>query len=75
MKHCRVEILVLLSRRPHSSTPTLEPVTRSKAFVWLERAAQERSNIMQFLKVHPFFDSLRSDPWFAQYLWRANFSP
>jgi TolB-like protein/tetratricopeptide (TPR) repeat protein len=46
-----------------------------QAFVWLERAAEERSNIMQFLKVHPFFDSLRGDPRFAEYLRRANFSP
>jgi tetratricopeptide (TPR) repeat protein len=46
-----------------------------QAFAWLERAAAERSNIMQFLKVHPFFDSLRGDPRFAQYLHRANFSP
>jgi len=46
-----------------------------QAFAWLERAAKERSNIMQFLKVHPFFDSLRGDPRFAQYLRRANLSP
>jgi TolB-like protein/tetratricopeptide (TPR) repeat protein len=46
-----------------------------QAFAWLERAADERSNIMQFLKVHPFFDSVRGDPRFAQYLRRANFSP
>lgn len=46
-----------------------------QAFVWLERAAEERSNIMQFLKVHPFFDSLRGDPRFAGYLRRVNFSP
>jgi TolB-like protein/Flp pilus assembly protein TadD len=46
-----------------------------KAFAWLERAAEERSNIMQFLKVHPFFDSLRGDPRFAAFLRRANFSP
>jgi TolB-like protein/tetratricopeptide (TPR) repeat protein len=46
-----------------------------QAFVWLERAAQERSNIMQYLKVHPFFDLLRGDPRFAQYFRRANFSP
>jgi TolB-like protein/Flp pilus assembly protein TadD len=45
------------------------------AFVWMERAAEERSNIMQFLKVHPFFDSLRGDPRFAGYLRRANFLP
>jgi tetratricopeptide (TPR) repeat protein len=46
-----------------------------QAFVWLERAAEERSNIMQYLKVHPFFDSLRGDPRFAEYLRRANFLP
>jgi tetratricopeptide (TPR) repeat protein len=44
-----------------------------QAFVWMEHAAEERSNIMQFLKVHPFFDSLRGDPRFADYLRRANF--
>jgi len=27
---------------------------KEQAFVWMERAAEERSNIMQFLKVHPF---------------------
>ena len=27
-----------------------------QAFVWLERAYEERSAILQFLKVHPFFD-------------------
>jgi TolB-like protein/Flp pilus assembly protein TadD len=48
---------------------------KEQAFVWLERAAEERSNIMQFLKVHPFFDSLRGDPRFAEYLRLANFSP
>jgi serine/threonine-protein kinase len=45
-----------------------------QAFVWMERAAEERSNIMQFLKVHPFFDPLRNDPRFAEYLRRANLS-
>src|SRR5258706_136107 len=46
-----------------------------EAFVWLERAAEERSDILQFLKVHPFFDSLRGDPRFAEFLRRANFLP
>ena len=44
-----------------------------EAFAWLERAAEERSNIVQFLKVEPFFDLLRGDPRFAIYLRRANF--
>jgi TolB-like protein/Flp pilus assembly protein TadD len=48
---------------------------KEEAFAWMERAAEERSNIMQFLKVHPFFDSLRGDPRFAEYVRRANFPP
>ena len=46
---------------------------KEQAFVWLGRAADERSNIIQFLKVHPFFDPLRGDLRFAAYLRRANF--
>src|SRR4029077_6315075 len=38
---------------------------KEQAFAWLERAYQEKSNILQFLKVHPFFDPLRDDPRFA----------
>ncbi len=44
-----------------------------EAFTWLGHAAEERSNIMLFLKVHPFFDPLRGDPRFAAFLRRANF--
>jgi len=47
---------------------------KEEAFAWMERAAEERSNIMQFLKVHPFFDPLRGDPRFAEFLRRANLS-
>jgi pentatricopeptide repeat protein len=46
---------------------------KEEAFAWMERAAEERSNILQFLKVHPFFDSVRGDPRFAAFLRRANF--
>jgi len=45
---------------------------KEEAFAWLERAAAERSNIVQFLKVEPFFDLLRDDPRFATFLRRAN---
>jgi TolB-like protein/DNA-binding winged helix-turn-helix (wHTH) protein/Flp pilus assembly protein TadD len=41
-----------------------------EAFVWLERAYQEQSNILQFLKVHPFFDPVRNDPRFVDLLHR-----
>jgi len=39
---------------------------KDQAFVWLDRAAAEQSNILQFLKVHPYFDPLRGDPRFTQ---------
>jgi TolB-like protein/tetratricopeptide (TPR) repeat protein len=38
---------------------------KEEAFTWLERSAEERSNILQFIKVHPFFDPVRGDPRFA----------
>ena len=34
-----------------------------QAFVWFERAYEERSNILQYLKVHPFYDAVRGDPF------------
>jgi pentatricopeptide repeat protein len=42
-----------------------------QAFDWLERAYQEQSNILLFLKVHPFFDPLRGDPRFAELVRRV----
>jgi len=35
-----------------------------QAFFWFEEAYKEQSNILQFLKVHPFFDPVRGDPPF-----------
>jgi len=42
-----------------------------QALVWLERACQEQSNILQLIKVHPFFDPLRSDPRFQELIHRV----
>ncbi len=42
-----------------------------QAFAWFERAYQEQSNILQFLKVHPFFDPVRQDPRFKDLLRRV----
>jgi TolB-like protein/Tfp pilus assembly protein PilF len=42
-----------------------------QAFTWLEEAYKEQSNILQFLKVHPFFDPIRSDPRFADLVHRV----
>ena len=36
-----------------------------QAFTWLEQAYKEQSNILQFLKLHPYFDPIRGDPRFA----------
>lgn len=44
---------------------------REQAFVWLERAYQEHSSILQYLKVHPFFDPLRGDARFSDLLRRV----
>ena len=37
---------------------------KEQAFVWLEKAFQERSNYVAFLKVFPILDPIRSDPRF-----------
>jgi TolB-like protein/Tfp pilus assembly protein PilF len=38
---------------------------KDEAFVWLEKAFQERSNYLAYLKVFPILDPLRSDPRFT----------
>jgi len=43
------------------------------ALAWLERAYAEKSNILQSIGTHPFFDPIRGDPRFAdlaQRVWR-----
>jgi tetratricopeptide (TPR) repeat protein len=42
-----------------------------QAFDWLEEAYKEQSNILQFLKVHPYFDPIRGDRRFADLLRRV----
>jgi TolB-like protein/DNA-binding winged helix-turn-helix (wHTH) protein/Tfp pilus assembly protein PilF len=42
-----------------------------EAFAWFERAYQEQSNILQFLKIFPIFDPVRNDPRFADLLHRV----
>jgi TolB-like protein/DNA-binding winged helix-turn-helix (wHTH) protein/tetratricopeptide (TPR) repeat protein len=42
-----------------------------QTFVWLERAYKEQSNILKFVKVHPYFDPIRSDPRFADLIRRV----
>ena len=42
-----------------------------QAMDWLERAYKEQSNILQLIKVHPFFDPLRGDPRFVDLVHRV----
>jgi tetratricopeptide (TPR) repeat protein len=42
-----------------------------QAFYWLEQAYKEQSNILQFVKTHPYFDPIRSDPRFADLVHRV----
>jgi hypothetical protein len=42
-----------------------------QTFYWLEQAYKEQSNILQFLKSHPYFDPIRSDPRFADLVRRV----
>jgi tetratricopeptide (TPR) repeat protein len=43
---------------------------KDQAFTWLNRAFQDRADWMVNLKVDPRFDSIRSDPRFAELLGR-----
>ena len=46
---------------------------KQAAFVWLQKAYDERARLPLFLKMDPAFDSLRSDPRFQDLLRRMNF--
>ncbi len=48
---------------------------KDRAFVWLEKAYERRSFRMIFLAVDPRFDSLHSDPRFADLLRRIGLPP
>ncbi len=50
-----------------------DPAETNRIFEWLERAYEERSASLCFLKVDPAFDPLRSDPRFQDLLRRMNF--
>lgn len=47
---------------------------KDDAFAALELAYKEQSNILQFVKVHPFLDPLRDDPRFKDLVRRVGLS-
>ena len=52
-------------RPQRSSTRMWVCATADQTLFWLERSITEGSTIVQYLKVHPGFDFIRSDPRFA----------
>jgi len=48
---------------------------REQAFVWLEKAYEERAWQLGFLKIEPIFDPLRSDSRFTDLMQRVNLIP
>lgn len=48
---------------------------KDEAFAWLEKAFQERSWWLMWIKMDPMVDSLRSDPRFQDLLRRIGFTP
>ena len=67
--------LIELKRRRYVSAPALANIyiglrDKEQTFFWLEKAYEERSNYMAWLKVYPLFDPLRSDARFDDLLRR-----
>ncbi len=48
---------------------------KDEAFVWLEKAYDERDSVLMLLKVEPMFDDLRPDPRFNALLKRVGLEP
>ena len=74
------KLLDELSKEGYSPLSIAEVETalghKDKAFEWLERAYRQRdSDLAEFFKMNPRFDSLRSDPRFQDLLRRMNFPP
>ena len=44
---------------------------KDQVFAWCNRAYGEKSGILRWIKVHPFFDPVRNDPRFADLLHRV----
>jgi tetratricopeptide (TPR) repeat protein len=72
--------LLELNRNRYVSPPAFANVyiglgDKDQAFFWLEKAYQDRSNYIAYLKVFPAVDVLRSDPRFDDLLRRMGLAP
>jgi TolB-like protein/DNA-binding winged helix-turn-helix (wHTH) protein/Tfp pilus assembly protein PilF len=72
--------LLELNRNRYVSPPALANVyiglgDKDQAFFWLEKAYQDRSNYIAYLKVFPAVDVLRSDARFDDLLRRMGLAP
>lgn len=68
----------LKQRREHGYVPAgvfINPYLAlrdyNEVFAWFEQAYAEQSNILQFVKIHPFFDPIRGDPRFENLVQRV----
>jgi len=66
------------SRRSYVSPTSIAVIfvglsDKENALEWLEKACQQRDPGLHTLKVHPIFDSLRSEPRFQDLVRRMNF--
>jgi TolB-like protein/Tfp pilus assembly protein PilF len=74
-----LRLLVELKRRRNTSYAPAGALVNAylgvdeneEAFVWLEQAYKEQSNMLQFVKVHPYFDPIRNDPRFQDLVRRV----
>jgi TolB-like protein/DNA-binding winged helix-turn-helix (wHTH) protein/tetratricopeptide (TPR) repeat protein len=74
-----LRLLDELKRRQQTSYVAAAPFVNAylglgdneQALAWLERAYEEQSNMLQLIKVHPYFDPLRSDPRFVDLVHRV----
>lgn len=69
----RLSELQELARQRHVSSSLMALIhtglgEKDQAFEWLEKAYEQRSHWLAFLKVWPLFDSLRADPRFTALL-------
>jgi hypothetical protein len=51
--------------------PNLALGNNEEGLAWFERAYQRQEGILQWIKVHPFFDPVRDDPHFKDLVRRV----